>query len=226
MADNALKEKDAYLLTLSDIFFAPITTPGTATTAPEYDTNIYRKQIGKKVEVKGNGKATEIYASGVKVATVNQETNIETTMDYIGLATYVLDLISGAKATNGVSFASSDAGVATEFGFGFTARKSDGVMDGYWFPRTTLAPATELSYETSEDEFKEQDVSMTLQSTGLLNPASDGRHIIFAKYSNQRETTLTLDDFMKQVVYDESQLATLVGSGTTPAAGHGSGTQG
>ena len=199
------QNKDAYTLTLGDIFFAPIVTPGTSDTAPVYDKDIYRKTIGKKVEVKGNGKSTPIYASGVLLAQVNQETTEEISMDHIGLATGVLDKITAVVAENGVSFASTNASKPAEFGFGFIAKKSDGVDDAMWFPRCVLSPATELSYETSEDDFKEQDVSMTINASGLLS----GDHIIWSKFSNQRETTLTVEDFMKQVIYDKSQVADL-----------------
>lgn len=206
MADvQTNKDKDAYTLTLGDIFFAPMTTPGTSSTAPVYSDQIFRKTIGKKVEVKGNGKSTPLYASGVLLAQVNQETEEEISMDHIGLPTGLLDQVTATTPNNGVSFASADATTPAEFGFGFIAKRSDGVNDAMWFPRCVVSPATELSYETSEDEFKEQDVSMTIQASGLLH----GDHVMYSKYSSQRETTLTVEDFMKQVVFDKSQIATL-----------------
>ncbi|MCW3778511.1 phage tail protein [Levilactobacillus namurensis] len=199
------QDKDAYTLTLGDIFFVPMTTPGTSATAPVYDKTVYRKTIGKKVEVKGNGKSTPLYASGVLLAQVNQETSEEISMDHIGLPTVLLDKLTAVTANNGVSFATADATTPAEFAFGFIAKQSDGVDDAMWFPRCSVSSATELSYETSEDEFKEQDVSMTINASGLLS----GDHIIFSKYSSQRDTTLTVEDFMKQVVYDKGQIATL-----------------
>lgn len=204
-------ERDAFLLTVGDVFFADIVTPGTSTTAPEYGDTVYRKTIAKKVEMKGNGKSTAIYASGTLVATVNQENGIEISMDMIGLSTGVLDMISGVTRNKGVAFTSADATTAKEFAFGLTAKKSDGIEEAMWFPRCSLSPATELSYETSEDEFKEQDVSVTIEASGLLN----GDHIITTKLSNQVDDSLTVDDFMKAPIYDKSQLDAL-NSASTP----------
>ncbi len=208
---------DAYLLTVRDIFLAMKTTKDTTSTAPVFENEVYRKTIAKKIEVKGNGKSTPIYASGVNIATVNMENSEEISMDHIGLPTILLDKLSGLTATNGVTFNDSDAGEATEFAFGFIAERSDGVMDAMWFPNCTLSPATELSYETSEDEFKEQDVSMSIVASGLRKARSNGKHTIFSKYSSQRVTTISVEDFMKQPVYDESQIATLGENAETPA---------
>lgn len=203
---NDKANKDAYLLTVRDIFFAKKVTKETASELPEYATEVYRKTIAKKIEVKGNGKTTPIYASGVLIGTVAMENSEEISMDHIGIATKVLDDITDAAVKNGVSVGVADATELPEFAWGFIAERSDGVMDAMWFPSCTLSPATELSYETSEDEFKEQDVSMALVAGPLRKAMADGHHALFFKYSNQRETTLTVEDFMKQVVYDIDQI--------------------
>lgn len=215
--ENPKKEKDAYLVTIGDILFAMKTTKETTNTLPEYAEEVYRRTIGKKIEVKGNGKTTPIFASGVQIGTVAMENSEEISMDHVGIATYILDQLSGVIAENGISFGFADAGELVEFAFGFIAQKSDGIQDAMWFPSVTLDPATALSYETSEDEFKEQDVSMSLIASGLRNAIKTGdnagKHVIYTKYSNQRDTTLTIEDFVKQVVYDESQITTLGTSG-------------
>ena len=208
---NAKAEKDSYMLTIRDVYFVDKLTKETTTEKPVYDTgNVYRKTVAKKMEVKGNGKSTPLYASGVLIATVTQETEEDLSFDYLGLATKVLDMLTGTTAENGVSFVHSDAGEAHEFAFGFTAEKSDGVLDAMWFPSTTIDPKTELSYSTSEDEFKEQDVSLAMVASGLRIADEDGGHVIYSKFSNQRDTTATVDDFMKQVVYDKASAAAMV----------------
>lgn len=212
---NANKDTDAYVLTVGDVFFCVKTTKDTTTSAPEYDEKVYRKTIAKKIEVKGNGKSTPIYASGVLIGTVSMENSEEISMDHIGLPTALLDQLSGQTDTNGVTFTDSDAHEATEFAWGFIAQRSNGVTDAMWFPNCSLSPATELSYETSEDEFKEQDVSMSIVANGLRIARSNGKHTLFTKYSNQRDTTMTVDQFMAQPIFDEAG-ATAAGTTTNP----------
>ncbi|KRK38982.1 Ig-like domain-containing protein [Loigolactobacillus bifermentans] len=206
---NTKADKDAYLLTVRDVFFCPKILKETTSTLPEYSEDVYRKTIAKKIEVKGNGKTVSIYASGVLIGTVAMENQEEISMDHIGIATKVLDAISQVAAENGISVGIGDATELPEFAWGFVAERSDGVMDAMWFPSCTLSPATELSYETSEDEFKEQDVSMSIIAGPLRYAMPDGHHALYFKYSNQRDTTLLVDDFMSQVVYDVSQIASL-----------------
>jgi len=208
--ENSKANIDAYTITIRDLYFAMKTTKETTNSPAVYSDEIIRASIAKKLSVKGNGKVTDLWASGIKIASVNQETSEEISIDHTGLRTSVLDQLTGALAENGISFATSDAVEAPEFAMGFVAEKSNGVMDAMWFPNCTVDPATVVEYDTGEDEFKEQDPSMTVQASGLRD-----NHALYAKYSNQRETTLTVDDFMKQVVFNKDQAAALT---STPAA--------
>lgn len=218
MPEQTNQDKDAYLLTVGDVFFCIKKTKDTTTTAPIYDTKVYRKTIAKKVQVKGNGKSTPIHASGVLIGTVAMESSEEISMDHIGLPTILLDELSGLVAKNGITFTDADAHETAEFAWGFIALRSDGVTDAMWFPNCSLSPATELSYETSEDEFKEQDVSMSITANGLRIARADGKHTLFTKYSSQRDTTMTVDQFMAQPIFDEAGI-TAAGTPGTPVGG-------
>ncbi|MFT9269699.1 MAG: major tail protein [Liquorilactobacillus nagelii] len=209
MTETASKANDIqYSVGVGDLLVAMKDTKDTTSTNPEYNTKIWRLSNAKKIKIKGNGKATDIYASNIKIATVTQETSQEISLDHIGFPIALLDQLYGQTANKGVTLATADAKEMPEFAFGFIAPKSDGQNDAYWFPSCTLDPALSDEYDTSEDTFKEQDPSMTINTAGLRN-----NHVIYTKFSSVRDGAMTIDDFVKEVIYDASQLKTAQGGG-------------
>ncbi|MFT9372423.1 major tail protein [Liquorilactobacillus hordei] len=207
MAETASKASDIqYQIGVGDLLVAMKDTKDTTGVAPVYDTKIWRLSNAKKIKIKGNGKATDIFASNVKIATVAQETSQEISLDHIGFPVALLDQMYGQTATKGVTLATAEAKELPEFAFGFIAPKSDGQNDAYWFPNCTLDPALSDDYETGEDTFKEQDPSMTINTAGLRN-----NKVIYTKFSSVRDGAMTIDDFTKEVIYDASQLAAQAG---------------
>lgn len=207
MTETATKANDIqYQIGVGDLLVAMKDTKDTTSTAPSYNTKIWRLTNAKKIKIKGNGKATDIYASNVKIATVAQETSQEISLDHIGFPVALLDQMYGQTATKGVTLATAEAKELPEFAFGFIAPKSDGQNDAYWFPSCTLDPALSDDYETGEDTFKEQDPSMTINTAGLRN-----NKVIYTKFSSVRDGAMTINDFTKAVIYDASQLVAQAG---------------
>lgn len=215
MPDITKNEQIQYPIGIDDAFIVLVKDKGTSTTPPVYDDMIWRLSIISKLKVKGNGKATEKWASNKLFARVSRTTQHELGLDHVGMPVELADALSGKNAKHGVSFGKTTPIEMPEFGFGYIAPQSDGVNNGFWYPRVSLDPATELDYETvSDGDLTIPDTSITMIASGL-----QVNSVLWADYNSARSTAtdLTLDQFMKQVVYDEKQLEGLV----TPTSNKG-----
>lgn len=195
-----------YDVGVDDLFIAFKTTKENSTSDPVFETEIHRLSNVKKMGVKGNGKAVEIWGSSKLFAKVSQETQHELSLTHIGMPINVYDKMTGNKIKKGVAFGTSSAHEFPEFALGILANRSDDVKDAIWYPNCSLDPATAMSYETAEEAFKEQDGSLTITANGLRNSG-----IIYSHFNSAREIVdgLKYDTFIKQPVYSEAQLDTL-----------------
>lgn len=200
---------------IDDAFIVPIETPGTSTSAPVYSDKIYRLSIISKLSVKGNGKTTEKWASNKLFARVARTTQHELSFDEVGLPTIVADFMSGVQEKHGVNFGKTTPTTMPEFAFGYIAPQSDGTMNGFWYPRVSMDPATELSYETQNNELAINDTSLSMIANGLVS-----NNVLWTDYKAAREGAkdMTIEQFMSQVVYDETQLEDLIEPGESTVA--------
>lgn len=195
-----------YDVGVDDLLVAFKTTKETSTTDPVYETQIYRLPNIKKMGVKGNGKAVEIYGSSKLFAKVVQETQHELSLTHIGMPINIYDKMTGNTIKKGVAFAKSKAHEFPEFAVGILANRSDDVKDVIWYPNCSLDPATTMDYETAEEVFKENDGSLAITANGLRNSG-----IIYSHFNSAREIVdgLTYETFIAQPVFSEAQLDTL-----------------
>lgn len=208
MTDNQSKANDIELeLTIGDLFFAMKTTKETPTTAPVYDDKIVRIPNIKKIVFKGNGKSTDIYASGKKFGTIAQETSIEVTHTHIGMPVAVIDAMKGVAAEHGVEFGTTDAKAVPEFALGFDTILANGVHDGIWLTSVTLDPAVNETHSTSEDAYKEVNPDIVYNAGGLRNT-----NVYFSRFNSARDSAdISIDDFFGQVIFSPESLATVAG---------------
>ena len=207
MADTPKKgDGIQYDVGVDDLLIAFKTTKETSTTDPVYETQIYRLPNIKKMGVKGNGKAVEIYGSSKLFAKVVQETQHELSLTHIGMPINIYDKMTGNTIKKGVAFAKSKAHEFPEFAVGILANRSDDVKDVIWYPNCSLDPATTMDYETAEEVFKENDGSLAITANGLRNSG-----IIYSHFNSAREIVdgLTYETFIAQPVFSEAQLDTL-----------------
>lgn len=209
-------ENMTYDVGIDDAFIVPIVEKGTATTPPVYGDTIYRLAIISKLSVKGNGKTTEKWASNKLFARPSKTTQHTLGLDQVGIPTAVLDEISGNKTSHGVHFGKTTPTELPEFAFGYIAPQSDGSQNAFWYPRVSLDPATELSYETQTEELAINDVSISMIANGLVN-----NDVLWSDFKSARKdaSDLTIDSFMQQVVYDESQLSEIAKPVSNPVTG-------
>lgn len=199
--------KVLYFEGIEDVIFAPITTPDAPGVKPVYDKeNMERLPIAVKLSVKGNGSEKTKYASSKIFRRVSKETEQELGLDHVGIPTDLMDLLKGIVATKGVAFNKSEAKEMPYFGFGFIGKIEGGKKMAVWYPRVQISSATELEYETTTEDDDIKDVKLTMMASPLLYNG-----VINSSYDQTRTNvgTLTLDEFIADVIYEEEQLTLL-----------------
>lgn len=201
--------KVLYFEGIDDVFFVPITTPDAPGSKPVYAKDeMERLAIAVKLSVKGNGSEKTKYASSKIFRRVSKETEQELGLDHVGMPIDLMDKLQGITATKGVVFKKAEAKEMPYFGFGFIGNIEGGKKMAVWYPRVQLSAATELEYETTteDDEIKDVGLSMTaspLLYNGVINAAFDE--------TRTNASGLTLDQFISEVIFEESQLTALEG---------------
>lgn len=202
--------KVLYFEGIDDVFFVPMTSPDAPNVKPVYDEAIIeRLSIAVKLAVKGNGSEKVKYASSKIFRRVSKETEHELGLDHVGMPIELLDKLNGITPVKGVVFNRSQAKEMPYFGFGFIGRIEGGERMAVWYPRVQLTLATDSEYETTTDDDDIKDVGLTMKASPLLY-----NEVLNTSYDSTRIGTdmISLDDFIKTVIYEEDQL-TLLGVG-------------
>ena len=199
MASN----KVLYFEGIDDILISFWDVAETITTAPTFGAKIYRFPIATKLAVKGNGSTMEKWASSKIFRRASRETKHELGLDHVGIPVDVLDQMKGLVAKKGVVFNKSTVQEYPFFAFGFIGRIEGGERMAVWYPKVQLDNATDLEYETAEEETDIKDVTTNFVATPLLY-----NEVINAAFDSTRESAdlITLDKFIEKPIYDEKQL--------------------
>lgn len=197
-----------YFEGLDDILIAMMTKKDTVSTAPQYG-EIVRLPIATKLKVKGNGSELEKWASSKMFRRVSRETKHELGLDHVGIPIELMDQIKGLIAKNGVTFGKNNARELPYFAFGFIGNVEGGGKKVVWYPKTQLSIVVDEEYATAEADTKIDDVTANLVATGLLNNG-----VMYSSYDSNRDSSLgvSVDKFIKQPVYDETQWDEIVAS--------------
>lgn len=195
-----------YVVTIESLYLAFMTGgKDTKGAIPEYDTQVYNMDNIVELGIAGNQTNVVKWASGKMFVNASKNTQFTLTLTHVALPQEVKDKIDGVTPQKGVAFETSKVKEYPMFALGFTARLADDSRIARWYPRVQKAP-TEETFATSTDEQEVRDVSATFTATPLLF-----NDVTKADFSEVRDsaTGITAEDFMKQVVADESQLDTL-----------------
>lgn len=200
--------KTLYFEGIDDIFFVPMTTPDAPNVKPVYDeVAIERLPIAVKLSVKGNGSEKKKWASSKIFRRMSKETEHELGLDHVGMPTDLLDKLKGLTPNKGVVFNKAEAKEMPYFAFGFIGRIEGGNRMAVWYPRVQLSNATDLEYETAEDEDDIKDVKLAMVASPTLY-----NNVINSSLDSTRTGVgnATVEEFIAQVIYEEEQL-TLMG---------------
>ncbi|MFD2628726.1 major tail protein [Oceanobacillus kapialis] len=192
-----------YVVSIESLYMAFMTAKkDTSNAIPSYDTEIYKLDNIVELGIAGNQTTVTKWASGKMFVNASKNSNFTLNLTHVALPQEAKDKIDGVTPVKGVAFETADVKEFPMLAMGFTAKLSDGSRIARWYPRVQKTPAEE-SFATSTEESEVRDVSATFTATPLLY-----NNVTKVDFSEVREsaTGVTADDFMKQVVADESQL--------------------
>lgn len=198
-----------YSVGIEDLYICMMTTEN-AGAVPTYDTNIYKQTNITDLTISTTSTNFTKWASNKKIINITKNSSFSLAFNLAGLNREVKDKIFKKTRKNGVSFEKSDVVEYPKFAIGVIFPLSDGKKLLRWYPKCTIAPAEE-TWATQNDEMTVNDIAYTITADPLLfnNVAVTELDTGTAVAGPDNDTILTEQQFMAQVVCDESQLATI-----------------
>ncbi|SCM88416.1 Uncharacterized protein BWAI21_03874 [Bacillus mycoides] len=175
---------------------------------PTYDKEIYQMDNIVEIGIAGNSTVTQKWASNKLFVNASKNSKYTLSLSHVALPQIVKDAIYGYLAEKGVVFNKATLKEFPMFAVGFVAPLSDGSRIGRWYPRVQVTPGEE-KFTTTTEEAEIQDQALAMEATPLL--FNDVTEVDFSE-ARSSATGITVEDFMKQVICDKSQLS-LLGTG-------------
>lgn len=196
-----------YPVGVENLFIAFMTGgKDTAAAIPTYEAQIYSLPTIETIGIQGNQTTATKWASNKIFVNVVKNSSHTLTLDHTALPVEVMDKINGFLAEKGIVFETGKPKEYPYFAVGFIAPLSDGVSKiARWYPRVQITPPQE-SYTTINEESPIPTQQLVMTATPLL--FNDVTKVDFNS-ARTSATGVTVEEFMAQVVCDESQLATL-----------------
>ncbi|UAL46808.1 phage tail protein [Sutcliffiella horikoshii] len=173
---------------------------------PTYDIEMYELPTIETIGIAGAPATVRKWASNKIFVSATKNNQYTLTLDHTSLPVEVKDKMHGKTPVNGVVFDSSNLTEYPYFAIGFIAPLNDGSKMARWFPRVQVTTDDE-SYTTTNDEATIPTQQIVMTATPLLFNANTK-----VDFNSARTTAegIKAEDFMAQVICDESQLASLV----------------
>jgi len=206
MAEVAKSKQMLYPVGVENLYLAMMTGgKDTDAAIPAYDPQIYSLPTIETIGIQGNQTTATKWASNKLFVSVVKNTTHTLTLDHTALPVEVMDKIQGFIAEKGIVFEKSNPKEYPYFAVGFIAPLSDGSKIARWYPRCQITPPQE-SYKTGTDETDIPTQQLVMTASPLLF-----NNVTKVDFNSARDgaTGITAEEFMTQVVCDESQLATL-----------------
>ena len=199
-----------YSVGIEDLYVCMMNGAETADAIPTYEPTIYQQSNISDLTISTTSSNFVKWASNKKIINITKNTAFGLAFNLAGLNREVKDKIFGKTRTKGISFETAKAKEYPKFAIGVIFPLNDGTKLARWYPRCTVAPVEE-SWKTQNDEMTVDDIAYTITADPLLfNDVTQAELDTGAADA----AGVKVEDFMKQVVCDESQLATLF-PGTT-----------
>lgn len=209
MAEPAKSKQLLYPVGVESLFLAFMTDgKDTRDAIPTYEVEIYQMDNIVSIGIAGDPKTVVKWASNKMFVNASKNSKFVLNLAHVALPQEVKDKIDGIVAEKGVSFGTGKVKEYPMFALGFIAPLSDGSKVARWYPRVQKT-LTEETFETIGEEAEVKDQTAVYEATPLLY-----NDVTVADFSEVRDSALgiTAEQFMKQVIADESQLDLL----TTP----------
>ncbi|MDK8641332.1 major tail protein [Niallia taxi] len=174
-------------------------------TVPTYDENIYSIPTIETIGIAGAPATTRKWASNKIFVNVTKNNQFTLTLDHTALPVEVVDKMEGKTPVKGVVFETAELKELPYFAIGFIAPLNDGSKIARWYPRCQVTTNDE-SFTTGNEEATVPTQQLVMTATPLLfNNATK------VDFNSARDSAggVTAEDFMAQVIADESQLTLL-----------------
>jgi phi13 family phage major tail protein len=195
-----------YPVGVENLFIAFMTGgKDTADAIPTYDALIYELPTIETIGIAGNPTTAIKWASNKLFVNATKNSTFTLTLDHTALPVEVMDKMNAYVAEKGIVFDTADVKEFPFFAVGFIAPLNDGSKIARWYPRVQITPQQE-SYTTATEETTIPTQQLVMTASPLLF-----NNVTKSDFNSARDsaTGVTAEDFMTQVVSDESQLATL-----------------
>lgn len=207
MAEVAKSKQLLYPVGVESLYIAMMTGGiDTRDKIPTYEVDIYQMDNLVTVGIAGNPTTVVKWASNKMFVNASKNSKFTLNLAHVALPQEVKDKIDGIVAEKGVAFGTSKVIEYPVFALGFIAPLSDGSKIARWYPRVQKT-LTEETFETIGEEAEVKDQTAVFEATPLLY-----NEVTVADFSEVRDSALgiTAEQFMEQVIADESQLELLV----------------
>jgi hypothetical protein len=177
---------------------------------PTYEEDIYKQTNISDLAISTTSTNFTKWASNKKIINIVKNTAFGLAFNLAGLNREVKDKIFAKERKKGVSFETAKAKEYPKFAVGVVFPLNDGTKLVRWYPKCTVAPVEE-SWKTQNEEMVVDDIAYTITADPLLyNDVTQAE----LDTGDVEAKGIKVEDFLKQVICDESQLDKL--GETTP----------
>lgn len=197
-----------YSVGIEDLYVCMLEGDETTDALPKYAEKTYKQTNISDLTISTTSTNFTKWASNKKIINITKNTAFGLAFNLAGLNREVRDKIFGKERKKGVSFETAKAREYPKFAVGAVFPLNDGTKLARWYPKCTVAPIEE-SWKTQNEEMTVDDIAYTITADPLLfNDVTQAE----LDTGDATAAGIKIEDFMKQVICDESQLATLGGT--------------
>ncbi|EMY5504747.1 phage tail protein [Bacillus wiedmannii] len=194
-----------YSVGIEELYLCMMEGAETSDALPTYEEDIYKQTNISDLTISTTSTNFTKWASNKKIINIVKNTAFGLAFNLAGLNREVKDKIFAKTRKKGVSFETAKAKEYPKFAVGVVFPLNDGTKVLRWYPKCTVAPIEE-SWKTQGDEMTVDDVAYTITADPLLfNDVTQAELDTGAADAKG----IKVEDFLKQVICDESQLAIL-----------------
>ncbi|MEK4579774.1 MULTISPECIES: major tail protein [Bacillus] len=200
-----------YTVGIEDLYLCMMKGNETSNALPTYEEIIYQQTNISDLTISTTSSNFVKWASNKKIINIQKNTAFELALNLAGLNREVKDKIFAKVRKKGVSFETAKAKEYPKFATGVVFPLNDGTKILRWYPKCTVSPIEE-SWKTQNEEMTVDDIAYKITADPLLF-----NDVTMAELDTGDATAagIKIEDFLKQVICDESQLAQLSGTTST-----------
>ncbi|HDR8449105.1 TPA: phage tail protein [Bacillus cereus] len=198
-----------YTVGIEDLYVCMMKGNESINALPTYEDITYKQTNITDLTISTTSTNFTKWASNKKIINITKNTAFGLAFNLAGLNREVKDKIFAKVRKKGVSFETAKPKEYPKFAVGVVFPLNDGTKLVRWYPKCTVAPVEE-SWKTQNEEMTVEDIAYTITADPLLcNDVTQAE----LDTGNEEAKGITVEDFLKQVICDESQLVQL-GTGT------------